>query len=170
MNVAPNRGRVPGLVATGLGVGRIPAAPGTFASLAALLLAAALNSLGGPILVLAAFLGAVWAGVWAIRRLPDRGARDAPEIVIDEVAGQFLAVLPICVWLSRADTGSLDPWSGWVASFLLFRFFDILKPWPVGRFDRGHGAWAIMADDLAAGALAGAATLLAGWTMHGVLG
>ena len=161
---------LPRLIAEGLGLGRLPHAPGTFASAVALLLALGLGIAGGFLLVTAGFGFFTAAGIWAIRKLPDQGRRDAPEIVIDEIAGQFLAVLPLSVVLHHSGTDPLVLWPGWITSFVLFRLLDILKPWPISLLDRRNGAFWIMADDLAAGALSGICTLLVGWAYHAILG
>ena len=161
---------LPRLISYGFGLGHLPIAPGTLGSLAALLFALALESLGGFPLVAAGFAGFTAAGLWSIRCLPDKGANDDPRIVIDEIAGQILAVLPLSAVLLHVTAGPLALWPGWATAFVLFRLFDVLKPWPVSVLDRRHGAAWVMADDLAAGALAGACTLLAGWAYHAVLG
>ncbi len=167
MGPAPRLSR---LVAEGFGLGRLPYAPGTFGSAFALLLALGLVIAGGFFLVLAGFALFTAAGLWAIRHLPHRGRDDAPEIVIDEIAGQFLAVLPLSAILHHVDDSPLVLWPGWVMSFVLFRLVDIVKPWPISLLDRRSGAFWIMADDVAAGAIAGMGTLLTGWAYHAILG
>lgn len=139
------------LIATWFGVGLIRRAPGTWGSLAALPCAAGLYLLSGP-WGLAAATGLVTiAGVWAGGRYAAAPLNGGPDgdpgvVVVDEVAGQWLALIPL----------PLDPW--WYAlAFALFRLFDIAKPWPIGWLDRNlAGGWGIMADDLAAGLAAGA--------------
>lgn len=127
------------------GIGRIRPAPGTWGSLAALAPGAGLLALGGPLLVLAAALALGWVGWCSVRALPEEAQRgDAGWVVVDEAAGQFVAL---------AGLGALS-WPGLVAAFLLFRLFDIAKPWPVSWADRRHDAAGIMLDDLIAGALA----------------
>lgn len=140
------------LLATAGGLGLLPGAPGTWASLAALppawLLAA---SLGHPWLAAAA--GAVsLAGLWAAAGyLRASGEADPGPVVIDEVAGQLLAL------------AAVPPDIAWyVAGFALFRVLDIAKPWPVSAAERVfRGAFGVMADDIAAGAIACAALLAA---------
>jgi phosphatidylglycerophosphatase A len=129
------------------GLGRLRPAPGTWGSLAALGPGAALLALGGPLLVAAAALALALAGWRAVSALPsDTQESDAGWIVIDEAAGQWLA-------LAGLAAPSL---AGIAASFLLFRAFDILKPWPVSWADRRRDAAGIMLDDLLAGAVAAA--------------
>ncbi|MBS0561421.1 MAG: phosphatidylglycerophosphatase A [Proteobacteria bacterium] len=150
-------------VASGLGSGYAPRAPGTAGSLLAVLTGAGLMLLPGgmspwalPLAVLAASL----AGLWAIRTagVGDGGAHEDPGwVVIDEVAGQWLAL----VGLSLAGLAHPTP-LGLLAAFLLFRLLDIVKPGPVGWADRQGGAAGIMADDLIAGALAAGVLWAAG--------
>ncbi len=132
------------LAATWFGAGRLPLAPGTWGSLAALPFAwALLATLQAPGLLVAA--GAVFlVGWWATSRyLEGRPGddRDPGEVVIDEVAGQWLA-------LTLADPAV---WWHWPVAFLLFRVFDIVKPWPARRIERRKTAFAVMADDVVAG-------------------
>jgi phosphatidylglycerophosphatase A len=135
------------LIASGLGSGFAPRAPGTAGSLLALVAGAGLLLLPGWVLP-AACLAAVLAGLWAI---PRAGGSDDPGwVVIDEVAGQWLALLPLA-----APTPL-----GLLAAFALFRLFDITKPGPIGWADRQHGAFGVMADDVLAG-LAAALLLFA---------
>ncbi len=132
-------------LATGCGVGWIGGAPGTWGSLVAIPLALLLR-MGGPGVYWAGFALSVAVGIpltgIAARRL---GLSDPPMIVWDEMAGQLLT-------LGFAPMGLLN----WSVGFLLFRFFDILKPGPIRWVDRKvQGGWGIMADDLAAGLIAG---------------
>jgi phosphatidylglycerophosphatase A len=129
------------VLGTWFGVGLLPVMPGTWGSLAALPCAWAIRSLWG-IAGLAAAGAIVFAvGCWAAATIAKTsGLRDPGAIVIDEVAAQWLVVL----------AAPLDPLS-YAAAFLLFRIFDIWKPWPVGLADRRvHGGLGIMLDDLLA--------------------
>ncbi len=184
--------RIKLLAASGLGSGLLPGAPGTWGSaLACGLWLAGAYGLGalGPgghfefripdsgapaghggflqsaicplhwlTIAAAAAAGAlcVMLGPWVIRRT---GRPDPSCIVLDEWAGQLLALLAIPQFL----------WTGWRLAmaagvqFVLFRLFDIFKPYPCRRLERLPGGWGILADDLAAGvyaALAGHAALL----------
>lgn len=134
-----------GWIASGFGVGLAPRAAGTFGSLAALLpwwlwlrhlpLAYYLS------IVALAFALGVWASQWVIRRTR---IEDPGVVVWDEFVGQWLALL-------LAPAG----WPWIVAGFVLFRLFDIWKPWPVRWADRElHGGFGAMADDALAGLLA----------------
>ncbi len=158
MTAAPPPGRrpplsVPRLIYTGLGLGLAPKAPGTFGTLLGIpfyfLLA---GQAWGWRLALAVLIFAV--GWWAAEKAEaDLARHDAPQVVIDEVAGYLTAMLlapPL-------------PWA-WLWGFIFFRFFDILKPWPVGWADRRvPGGLGVMADDILAGLYAGLALQVMGW-------
>jgi phosphatidylglycerophosphatase A len=141
-------------IATLGGLGRIGPAPGTLASFLTALAAWVITETGkqGGIaemgqqgLVLLAGIGAMAIGGWAAEHYArERGTTDPSECVIDEVAGQFLA----CAFAPRTL-------AGYVLAFLLFRALDIWKPWPISAAERLHGGLGIVADDAAAGVLAG---------------
>jgi len=129
------------LLATWFGVGLIPIAPGTWGSLAALLVAWAVQSLwGAPALAFAAAI-VFAAGWWAASAVASTsGVQDPGAVVIDEVAAQWLVLL----------AAPADP-VAWGVGFLLFRLFDIWKPWPVRWADRRvKGGFGIMLDDIVA--------------------
>ncbi|MBN8889069.1 MAG: hypothetical protein BGP12_05935 [Rhodospirillales bacterium 70-18] len=125
-------------IASGLGSGFAPAAPGTVGSLAALALGAGLAALSPWALPVACVL-ACGVGWWAV------GAAEAGDdpgwVVIDEFAGQWIALLPLA---------HPSP-AGLLAAFALFRLLDITKPGPIGWADRQHGPFGVMADDVLAG-------------------
>ncbi|MCC6304049.1 MAG: phosphatidylglycerophosphatase A [Rhodobacteraceae bacterium] len=151
------------------GIGRLGPAPGTWASAAALPAAWALHGLGGFLLLAGATAAAAAAGLWAVARLT-AGADDPdrPEIVIDELAGQWLALWPLSAGLGLAGAGPwVFPWPGWLLAFLAFRLFDIWKPGPIGRADRRRDAAGVMGDDLLAGLAAAVVVALAGALAHG---
>ena len=129
-------------LASGFGAGFFPRAPGTFASFLAAIAGAGLIALGGHALPIATALAAL-GGVFAIAAA-GAGTGDPSWVVIDEIAGQWLALTPLH-----------EPrWAPIALGFALFRLFDIVKPGPVGWLDRRHDALGVMGDDLAAGALA----------------
>jgi phosphatidylglycerophosphatase A len=143
------------LIATFGGVGDLRPAPGTWGSLAALPFAWALHSLGGFWAIALGTLAITVIGWWAVEReLAGSADKDPSEIVIDEVAGQFIALWPVSLGAAFAGVGVLDLWPGIVTAFLAFRLFDIWKPGPVGWADRQEGALGVMADDLIAGWMA----------------
>jgi phosphatidylglycerophosphatase A len=144
------------LLATWFGCGYAPVAPGTAGSAAAVLIAMALARWGGLSPVHFALMGAALflPAVWAAGKAEEAFARKDPgQVVVDEVLGQ---------WIALAGARTLVPES-WLAAFLLFRIFDIWKPWPVRRLERLPGGWGINADDAMAGVYAALVLLLAGW-------
>lgn len=159
-------------VATCLGVGFLRPASGTWASAITVALAVAAYQAGWALAVPAGFVLATLAGFWAVPRyLRDRPGEDPSEIVIDEVAGQLLAlsftVIPL--WRHGVEDMALAAWPAWVAPFLLFRLFDIWKPWLVGRADRMGSVAGVMLDDLWAGLFAGIGSVALAGLYHGVV-
>jgi phosphatidylglycerophosphatase A len=142
-------------LATGCYAGKLPFAPGTFGSLAALPLCWLLAQLGRPTAILATVLiiaGAVWVAGAAERLLQQR---DPGSIVIDEIAGMLVTFSGL----------TFTPFSA-AAGFVLFRVLDIAKPFPIGWAEkRLKGGVGIVADDLIAGVMAnlGCRLLLALW-------
>lgn len=135
-------------------VGRTLPAPGTAGSLVALFSGFYLAKSGFLVLFSALILVTV-IGVFAAEAYSEMsGKHDAGEVIIDEVAGQWLVLL--CI-LPNLDTALY--W--YAAGFVLFRLFDIVKPWPVSAAERLPGGIGVMADDIVAGTLAGGAILLA---------
>ena len=153
------------LIASGFGLGFAPRAPGTVASAAALALGALLK-LASPGFLPLATLVVIIAGMWAIgavERETGDAIGDPGWIVIDEVAGQFVALLG----LARLQLGWLSV-AGLAGAFLLFRLLDIAKPGPVGWADRQRGPAAVMGDDLVAGAItAGILWAIGRWVSGG---
>ena len=140
------------LFLSALGAGYLKPAPGTWGSLAAIPLAWALVSIGGPYLLCVA-MGLCYAlGIAAIQKETEAsGAHDPGWIVIDEVVGQWLALLPVAFGAWRAGVPFTALWPGIVAAFVFFRLFDIWKPWLVGRADARDDATGVMLDDVWAG-------------------
>jgi phosphatidylglycerophosphatase A len=149
--------RVPALVATWFGVGFLPVAPGTWGSLAAIPLVHAVYLLTGLAGLVAFTLAVSAIGFHAagetarIRRIGDPS-----EIVVDEVAGQSIALTLLYAAFPRAPSGLLF-WSLVLLSFFAFRVVDVVKPGPVGWLERLPGGIGIMCDDLLGGLLVGAA-------------
>ena len=143
-------------IAAGLGAGFLPRAPGTWGSLAAALAALPWALAGQAWPLLAGALGCTALGVAVLARL-EAARVDAGWIVVDEFAGVWLA-------LGVAALAGGRGWTGWLLALVLFRIFDIAKPWPIRALERlGPPAWRVMADDLAAGVAAGlVAALVAG--------
>jgi phosphatidylglycerophosphatase A len=114
------------LIATFGGVGDLKPAPGTWGSAAALPFAWAIHSLGGFWLLAIATVAITAIGWWAVEREVRHSAdKDPSEIVIDEVAGQFVALWPVSFGAMFAGLGLLDLWPGIVTAFLAFRLFDM---------------------------------------------
>lgn len=162
--------RLATLIGTVLGVGYIRPAPGTWGSLVALPWGWLLHVLGGfPLLVLG-ILAAFFKGWWATAEMT-RGSdnHDPSEIVVDEVVGQWIALLPLsyAAWSMGLDI--LVMWPGWIAAFALFRLFDILKPGPVGWADRRGDPLGVMLDDVIAGLFAALGVLVLAGLYHGVI-
>ncbi|WP_104018014.1 phosphatidylglycerophosphatase A family protein [Roseovarius nitratireducens] len=157
------------LIATFLYVGHLRPAPGTWGSLAALPMAWALHVLGGPVLLALGVLVAFVSGWWATAlETQGKDDHDPSEIVIDEVAGQWLALLPVSVGAAHAGVAVTALWPGWVVAFVAFRLFDIWKPGPIGWADRRGDALGVMLDDILAGLAAALCVILGAWLAHGI--
>lgn len=137
--------------ATWLGFGFMPKAPGTWGSLGALPFAVLLLESHGVKALLLGFIFISLIGLWASREfIRQSGEDDSPMIVIDEAAGLCLALLP-----AAGSTALI------IAAFVLFRMFDILKPWPISLAERRiKGAPGVMIDDMLAGILSALCLLL----------
>jgi phosphatidylglycerophosphatase A len=158
------------MIATLFGVGLLRPGPGTWGSAAALPLFWALHAVGGLILALVAIAAVIPLGFWAVRAETSGATEEDPgEIVIDEVAGQWIALLPVSWGATVAGADILALWPGWIAGFALFRLFDIWKPWLVGRADRMGGPAGVMLDDIVAGLFAALGTMALGALWHAVL-
>lgn len=142
-HVSDTTDKVAEILATWFGCGYSPVAPGTVGTIGALPLYFLLRRHGRA----AVFAGAVAStaiGVWASGRVAERrGLKDPQLVVIDEVAGVLLA-------LAFAPPTR----AGVAAAVLLFRAFDIGKPWPIRKLEALPSGWGVMMDDVAAGALA----------------
>lgn len=158
-------------IATFFGAGLLRPAPGTWGSLAALPVAFGLHLAGGFPLLAAATVVVFGAGLWATAQVTAGAADHDPSwIVIDEVAGMWIALWAVS-WPAWAhDIAVTALWPGWVAAFALFRLFDIWKPGPVGWADRKGGALGVMLDDVIAGVFAGLGVAVLAGLWHGVLG
>ena len=143
-----------GMIATVFGLGKIvKVAPGTAGSFVGAV-AAIFLPLPARLAVIVA-LSAI--GVWAAGAYEKMSGRTDPgEVIIDEVAGQLLATVG-----HIAGAGFHDETARYfIACFILFRFFDILKPWPVSACEKAPSGLGIMLDDLVGGFLAGLLLLI----------
>lgn len=145
---------VAGWVACGFGSGLAPVAQGTFGSVAAILPWLLLSRLPLPWHLLAIVL-VFGIGVWACHAAGRAlGVDDHRSLVIDEFVGQWIALLPALALFDPARPAS---WWTLLAGFVLFRLFDVWKPWPIGWFDRHlKGGLGVMVDDVWAGVFAAA--------------
>ena len=152
-------------------VGLLRPASGTWGSLAALALGVLLHRIGHFPLLALATLAVIPLGFWAVaHEVAGRDDKDPSEIVIDEVAGQWIALLfPSAAFWWAGMEATTFPWPAWVGAFALFRLFDIWKPWLVGRADRRGDAAGVMIDDLWAGLFAGIGVLVLAGLAHGLL-
>jgi len=158
-NVAEQRRGAAVWIATSGGAGYFPVAPGTAGSAVGVGIVAAIAALPlariwqqAAIAALAISLCAL--GVWAAGQAEKHfGKTDPGQVVIDEVVGQMITLL---LWPGAT-------WKWLLAGFVLFRFFDVLKPFPARRLEHAPGGWGIMLDDVAAGIYGALALLLFGW-------
>lgn len=132
-------------LALGFGSGLATKMPGTFGTLASLPLVVLMASYSSLITYAVVTILACIAGIWICgQTADDMQVHDDPSIVWDEVAG--MAITMFAVPLS---------WQTLLLGFVLFRVFDILKPWPISYLDKHvHGGFGIMADDILAGVVA----------------
>ncbi|MFN2493366.1 MAG: phosphatidylglycerophosphatase A [Pyrinomonadaceae bacterium] len=148
------------------GVGYLPLAPGTWGSLVGIALYTLVRGIAMKVFfdlgaqhnfnLLHVYYGVIafelvvllvltLAGTWAASRTEQLGAiKDPGKIVIDEVVGQFIALIPVPFVLDTA-------WWTVILAFILFRFFDIVKPYPARRLELLESGLGIMADDVVAG-------------------
>lgn len=139
--------------------GYFPIAPGTVGSAAGLVFYLLVWWTQSPVVEVGLIAGLFAAGVWA-GTIAERyfGGIDPGPIVMDEVVGMLitLAFIPV-------------GWSGAVAGFVLFRLFDVVKPYPAGRFEQLHGGLGVMADDAMAAVYANITLRLVMWLLPGLV-
>jgi phosphatidylglycerophosphatase A len=144
------------VIATWFGCGYVPKAPGTAGSLAALGIAWLLHRYTGLQWGAFAFLAMLLLpiAVWAAHLTAQvTGLRDPQIVVVDEVVGQ---------WMTLAGAFTLN-WKSWLAALVLFRLFDVWKPFPVRQLERLPGGVGIVADDAMAGVYGALVLFAAGW-------
>lgn len=144
--------RLSKIIASGLGTGFAPIAPGTAGALLGVIMFYGLNVIWyginlEPITIIALNLAVIilvlLVGVYSIRKVHEIWPHDASRIVIDEVVGVWIAVFAL----------PFD-YRIYLYGFILFRFFDILKPFFIKRLDRLKSSWSVMLDDVLAGVYA----------------
>lgn len=125
----------------GFGSGLIPLMPGTMGSIAAIPIVLLMTYLPLPAYIFVTVVAAI-AGIFICQKVSDDlGVHDHGSIVWDEIVGMMIVFIAIPM-----------SWHSLLLGFILFRFFDILKPWPISYVDKNvHGGWGIMVDDLIAG-------------------
>jgi len=148
------------LLTSCFGLGLLPVAPGTWGSLPSMLIFALLVSMGISnnylllVMLVLALAGSIVCVRFAPAAIARTGKNDPSEVVADEFAGQAVTFMFI------GNTGTNNICTVAIAGFLLFRVFDVFKPWPIRRLEKFPKGWGILADDLLAGVYAGLALFL----------
>lgn len=134
------------MIATGLGVGHFPYGPGTMGALLAILIWYPITTMANHttwfFITLALILAFTLLGAWSSTVAERYWGEDPSRVVIDEVVGQWITLLAVPAVFS---------WWHVLAAFVLFRFFDIVKPLGVRKMENFKSGWGIMADDILAG-------------------
>lgn len=147
------------LLASCFGLGRLPVAPGTWGSLPPAIILALMCHLGASALSVSlvmaalALVGCVICIKFAPAAIAATGETDPREVVADEFAGQAVTFLAV----SLLTVGAVSTRQIWVITalgFVLFRLFDIVKPWPIRKLEKFPKGWGVLADDLLAGVYA----------------
>lgn len=153
---------LPKLIATSLGVGFLPVAPGTWGALLAIVLWLPLYLWASPAVTVTVTAIAVVvfgvAGVWASNVSERYWGPDPVVACVDETVGQWLSLLPV--------VGGLCPWWEILLSLALFRFFDIFKPLGIRQMEKIPGGAGMMADDVLAGVYSAAILLIINMTVY----
>lgn len=146
----------PKFIATSFGAGFWPWGPGTAGAVVGVLLwlpVALLPAAGAALAVTAGLiLLFTWLGVWSATIAERHWGPDPSRVVMDETVGQWITMLPLCVYAGTPE--ALHSGTFWLAvtiSLVLFRFFDIAKPLGVRDMERFPAGWGVMADDILAG-------------------
>ena len=138
--------RISTIIASVFGIGYFPVASGTVMSIIAMPFAIWIARAGGGFAVIGASLIAFLIGIWACGdHVRATGREDPSECVIDELAGQWLACAGISLGFGSGSAAEF------ALAFLLFRLFDILKPWPISAAEKLPGGLGVLADDMVAG-------------------
>ena len=145
------------ILATVFYSGYSPFAPGTVGSAVGLAIFWALPGFSGLLLALSCVI-LFFIGVWAATEVEGTDGHDSPKIIVDEVVG---------MWVTLYFAPAERYWIWMMGAFILFRVFDILKPFPVGRSQRLPKGWGVMTDDVLAGMYAGFFLRLFIWLFQG---
>jgi phosphatidylglycerophosphatase A len=147
------------LAASCFGLGLLPLAPGTWGSLPPAIIFALMCHFGAPSIIISIVMAALILGgcVICIKYAPAviaaTGNADPREVVADEFAGQAVTFLAI-PFLTAGAVSTRQIWVITALGFILFRLFDIVKPWPIRMLEKLPKGWGVLADDLMAGAYA----------------
>jgi phosphatidylglycerophosphatase A len=156
------------LIATFGYVGYMRPASGTWGSAAAIPFAWLIFLFGGWFLLAASAIIVFLLGWWATKaHIAGGDNHDPSEVVIDEVVGQWIALIPIAIGAGPAGVNFWALWPGILTAFFAFRLFDIWKPGPIGWADRRGDALGVMLDDVFAGIAAAIVVGIAAWAFHG---
>ncbi len=148
------------LLVSCFGLGRLPIAPGTWGSLPVAVVFGLMSYFGisGALMLIALTImtlaGCVVCVKCSSERIAATGNSDPGEVVADEFAGQAVTFMPVAI------AGVCNIWVAALAGFLLFRLFDIVKPWPIRKLEKFPAGWGILLDDLLAGVYAGVVLLI----------
>lgn len=154
------------LLASCFGLGRLPLAPGTWGSLPPAIIFALMCHFGASAVLVAvvmavlALAGSIVCVKCASAVIAATGQSDPRQLVADEFAGQAVTFLAIPFILMNNPFSNSQIWITVLLGFILFRFFDILKPWPIRKLEKLPRGWGILADDLLAGLYAAIALMI----------
>lgn len=146
---------------TGLGLGWLPLAPGSWGSLPPVVIFAVLHHLNFPVTAIVSVLAflIIAGSIICVKCTPvsmaATGKVDPGEVVADEIAGQSIALLFACAVINN------PLWLTAGGSYFFFRLLDTTKPWPIHRLEKLPAGWGVLLDDLAAGVYGGATFLIA---------
>ena len=145
------------LISTFFYVGFLRPAPGTWGSIAGIILAYILLISISFLTFCLIVLFTILIGFWSTKNYIKKNSvkSDPSEVVIDEVIGQWIAILPLGYVLKVDEFSNEGLWFVWLWAFVSFRFFDIVKLGLIGWADNLDGAWGILLDDILAGIAAG---------------
>ena len=144
-------------------MGFFPFAPGTMGSLVAVFLGYLLDRYGGFLFLFSSTLIIFGIGIFAVGNYIKNFSQssDPKEVIIDEVIGQWIAYLPVSFMIDFLEIQhSVSSIYLWLCAFICFRFFDILKPWPINWIDQKRSTASVIFDDIFAGIYASIATII----------
>ncbi len=153
------------LLTSCFGLGLLPVAPGTWGSVPVVIVFGLMSHFGvSAVIIFIVMAVLALAGSFVCVRFAPivvaaTGKSDPREIVADEISGQAITFLAI-LFLDTTAVSTGQIWAAAGLGFLLFRLFDIVKPWPIRRVEKLSRGWGILADDLLAGVYAGIALLV----------